>query len=353
MRIPIHLEDFNIYDVLYNHDQEYVIVAPNIKQMDIKLICGKTSHKFDVFNCPYGHTSVYVCKFNRCWEKITLEIDGNILKNVKVSRYHNLENDMVMSTMVRNEDNYIKQWIEFHRLLGINKFIIYDNSKYTGREPKLSTQKTSDLDELLKDYIEQNIVQLIEWKYPYRLKHPDRNAKHISGQTTHQCHTIHAFRNCKLIGFFDIDEYVNVSWRNWERLDSFFDHILSDRNLSLNEISAFRLNAKEFYNPSGSMEVGYEFMKIFECGDVIKRRREKMFVNPRNVLIFSCHIITKYTKNSKPVLTMDDSQLYYNHYLYLNKPGRGKAKTPTRLHQGPKTTDNSILVMYNRLLPLK
>ena len=30
--------------------------------------------------------------------------------------------------MVKNEDNYIKQWINYHHSIGINKFIIYDNA---------------------------------------------------------------------------------------------------------------------------------------------------------------------------------------------------------------------------------
>ena len=33
-----------------------------------------------------------------------------------------------MSTLVKDEDKYIKQWIEFHLNIGIKRFIIYDNS---------------------------------------------------------------------------------------------------------------------------------------------------------------------------------------------------------------------------------
>ena len=32
-----------------------------------------------------------------------------------------------MSTMVKNEDDYIIQWIEYHLSLGIDHFVIYDN----------------------------------------------------------------------------------------------------------------------------------------------------------------------------------------------------------------------------------
>ena len=36
-----------------------------------------------------------------------------------------LDQNTVLCTMVKNEDDYIIQWIEYHKLLGIEKFIIY------------------------------------------------------------------------------------------------------------------------------------------------------------------------------------------------------------------------------------
>jgi hypothetical protein len=346
MKIPTHLKDFNIYDVIYNQVGEYVLVAPKMKPMNIKLIRGKSSYDFDLFNCSHGHTSVYICKHSRSLKNITLEINGVVVKNIKVSRYQNFENKIVMSTMVRNEDNYVRQWIEFHRLLGVSRFIIYDNSKYHGKEPKLSTQTSSDLEKLLEDYITQGIVDLIEWNYPYRLMHPDR--RRISGQTTQQCHTIHAFKNAKLIGLFDIDEYVNASFRSWEDLNTCFEHILSSGNLSFDDITGFMLFSKSFYNPTGADETGFEFMKIAECGESIYIHPKKLFVNPRNVLTYSCHRTTNHVQG-KTLIKMKSDQLYYNHYVYLNKLIRKKRG----IHSGPTSADDSILVMYDRLLSLK
>ena len=98
-----------------------------------------------------------------------------------------------MSTIVKDEDNYIKQWIKFNLNIGIEKFIIYDNS----------TKNT--LYNLLREYIDQNIVYIIKWTYPYRLDKKRSSAP--DAQTTQQNHSLNAFNTSKYIGFFDIDEY--------------------------------------------------------------------------------------------------------------------------------------------------
>ena len=42
-------------------------------------------------------------------------------------KYPELKDEIIMSTLVHNEDNYIKQWIIYHLNIGINRIIIYDN----------------------------------------------------------------------------------------------------------------------------------------------------------------------------------------------------------------------------------
>ena len=49
------------------------------------------------------------------------------LLNTKINIYPNFKDEIIMSTIVKDEDNIIVQWIEYHKLLGINRFIIYDN----------------------------------------------------------------------------------------------------------------------------------------------------------------------------------------------------------------------------------
>lgn len=54
----------------------------------------------------------------------------------------------------QNEAPYLKEWIEFHRLLGVEHFYLYNN---------LSNDNYL---EVLKPYISKGIVELEEWPYP-------------------------------------------------------------------------------------------------------------------------------------------------------------------------------------------
>lgn len=110
-----------------------------------------------------------------------------------------------MSTMVYNEDNYIRQWITFHHNIGVNRFIIYDNSGINDNKSLKSIEENIDLEKVLEDFINNGLVLLIKWNYPKLL-----TISGISGQSTRENHTIWAFKRCKYIGMFDIDDYVNI-----------------------------------------------------------------------------------------------------------------------------------------------
>lgn len=105
--------------------------------------------------------------------------------NTEVNKYPTFKDEIILSTMVYNEDNYIRQWIKFHKNIGINRFIIYDNSETHDLKSYTSKEKTSDLKNILNDYIKTETVILIKWSYPKRL-----NRSGISGQTTQQNHSI-------------------------------------------------------------------------------------------------------------------------------------------------------------------
>lgn len=56
--------------------------------------------------------------------------------------------------MFNNESRYIREWVEFHRMMGVDTFYLYE---------RLSTDDTVSV---LRPYIEQGIVDLKEWPFP-------------------------------------------------------------------------------------------------------------------------------------------------------------------------------------------
>jgi hypothetical protein len=309
---PICIETFNIYDIFHNNDNELVIVSPYIPTpYTIKYIsCENESLTFDLYKCPHNHTYIYSLK-NDYISNIKLMINDFIIETA-VNKYPNFKDEIIFSTIVKDEDDFILSWIDYHLRLGISRFIIYDNSA------------KSTLSTILDEHINKHIVLLIKWSYPYRMP-----ISGISGQTTQQNHSIYAFRNSKYIGLFDIDEYVNM--QGIKNINCFFNELIIKENIDINKISSFKLLNKFFYNPNNMPTDNNNFLKIFNCNNVTESGHEKNFVIPKNVNTFSVHMVT----SGKPMYSVNKKYAYFNHYYYLNKNDRGKNIT---LH-----VDQSIL----------
>jgi hypothetical protein len=308
---PICIEKFNIYDIFYNDNNELIIIAPYIpKPYTINYISDNNSIIFNLHKCPHNHTFIYSLNVDYS-PKIKIMIDNYIIET-NVNKYPSFKDEIILSTIVKNEDDFILTWINYHLNLGVSRFIIYDNSVNI----TLST--------ILSEYINKNIVLLIKWTYPYIC-----NISGISGQTTQQNHSIYAFKNSKYIGLFDIDEYVNI--QGISNIHLFFEKIIIEEKIDVNKISSFKFLNKFFYNPNNLPTNNNQFLKIFNCDNITLEGREKNFVLPKNVITFSVHMVT----SGKPMYGINKKNAYFNHYIYLNKSNRGRNKT--------ELIDNSIL----------
>lgn len=103
--------------------------------------------------------------------------------NVKESK-ENFEHEIAIVAIAKNEGPYIREWIEYHRLLGVTKFYFYDNE---------SEDQTK---EILKSYIQSNLVSYF----------------FISGkarQLDAYNDAIKRFKYvCRYMAFIDLDEYL-------------------------------------------------------------------------------------------------------------------------------------------------
>jgi hypothetical protein len=59
--------------------------------------------------------------------------------------------DLAVALIFRDEAPYLKEWIEYHRLLGVERFYLYNN------------ESTDNYREVLAPYIKKKIVELFEW----------------------------------------------------------------------------------------------------------------------------------------------------------------------------------------------
>lgn len=95
--------------------------------------------------------------------------------------------ELVIAAIVKNEGDYIEEWLGYHLLIGVDKFIIYDNDS------------TDNLKEILGSYIDKGIVDYVS--YPGQLM-----------QTKAYTDAINRYKDkTKYLGFIDIDEFIVVS----------------------------------------------------------------------------------------------------------------------------------------------
>jgi hypothetical protein len=89
-------------------------------------------------------------------------------------------------TIYRDQADYLAEWIEFHRLVGAERFFLYDNSSSDAHR------------EVLAPYIEEGSVVLHEWpvKFPMALR-----------SAFNHCLTEHGSES-RWIAFIDIDEFL-------------------------------------------------------------------------------------------------------------------------------------------------
>lgn len=91
--------------------------------------------------------------------------------------------------IIKNEGPYLREWIEYHLLIGVEKFIIYDNGS------------SDDTYDILSEYIRNKIVEYHWVPIPNaRLHHPQKEM-YTDAVLRHRL-------DCGWMAFIDVDEYI-------------------------------------------------------------------------------------------------------------------------------------------------
>lgn len=99
---------------------------------------------------------------------------------------------LALATAYRDDAHYLREWLEFHRLVGVERFFLYDNGS------------TDDHREVLAPYVEEGLAVVHDWPMP------------VIGDTGRPTGLIRAFDDCverhrddaRWIGFIDVDEFL-------------------------------------------------------------------------------------------------------------------------------------------------
>lgn len=105
---------------------------------------------------------------------------------------HAYEYDIAICCIFQNEAPYLKEWIDYHRSIGVNHFYLYNN------------ESTDNYLKVLDPYIKKKIVEVIDWPNPIPLIEFNYGC-----QTSVYANCIQRVRyHLKWLAIIDTDEFI-------------------------------------------------------------------------------------------------------------------------------------------------
>lgn len=178
---------FYVANLKYAEQIKEQIISMGITERQICVLDGLNweekivKYKYESKYLIYDRPSEYKKSFRKfllsIYYKVRMEL--NHPKEVIGKKYR-----VSLCTIFKDESVYLREWIEFHRIVGVDHFYMYDNMSIDGYK------------QILKPYIDAGLVTLIDWPYE-------------QAQMEAYKHCIDNFKNqTNWIGFIDMDEFV-------------------------------------------------------------------------------------------------------------------------------------------------
>ena len=118
------------------------------------------------------------------------DINNQIIEN-EIQEEKNINNTKVcLCTPAKNENRYIREFVEHYEKYGVDKIFLYDNNDIEGEK----------FDEILSDYIEKDFVEVRDWR---------GKAKALM-QMMNDCYQTN-YQIYDWLIFYEIDEYIHLS----------------------------------------------------------------------------------------------------------------------------------------------
>ncbi len=227
------------------------------------------------------------------------------------------EHYLTVCAIAKDEGPYFKEWIEWHRKMGVEKFYIYDN------------ESTDDTRKILQPYIDAGIVEYIYFP-GYR--------KQLAAYD--DCMARHRF-DSRWIAFIDLDEFIVP-----EKDQSVTDFLKRFEDRPVVEINwlVYGSGGAKKKEPGGMMQ---RFKKHSQP-DHILNRHVKSIVDPRRVFcMIGCHEAARVSgkgadSHGNPITRSfrdrvpQQDVIRINHYAvrsfeeFLEKQNRGRASGKKR-----------------------
>ena len=239
----------------------------------------------------------------------------------RISVYRREKHGIAIYTMIRNRRNEIIDWIEYHRMIGVEHFYLYDH---------LSEDQ---IDTYLEYYLKQGIVTIFKWPFePMRNQH----------WNTIQCASMnHALKNFgpfnRWMGYFDVDEYFQLNSTNAQLIESKNQSLteLFDRSFPVTNFpgGAQFLNCPISCFLSEREIVAGRHLNIFQkCSSIVEPRdcfrRRKLFIRPEGVSILqNIHAFEDGVRFSAKNVMSNFGEFRHYHYGLITGKGDSRGQS--------------------------
>ncbi|XP_072047553.1 beta-1,4-galactosyltransferase galt-1-like [Amphiura filiformis] len=195
---------------------------------------------------------------------------------IKDTRKHVL----TMCTMTKNMDRYVPNWLNYHKFLGVEHVIIYDNS------PKSTLPKTA------RRYIDNGFLTIIPWAH-----HHSANKTYLEVQVASENDCMWRYKHkTQWMIKIDVDEFLQPMDPNRTKITDY----LTDDKLNFRTLGSVRIQNWFFCRHK---QVNYAALKplhsqrsVFERNLVrnakpsaINRGRDKAIARPGNIHYYKIH----------------------------------------------------------------
>jgi len=212
---------------------------------------------------------------------------------------------VALCAIVKNENPYIREWINYYKDMGIDKILLYDNNDIDGER----------LEDVIKDYIENKFVNVFNRRGI--IIQNRAYGKSTQGLAYHSCY-YNNYKNYDWIAFFDIDEFLSIDYK----YNDIFE-FLSD----FNDYDGIKVQWRMFGDNGQLYYENKPVIERFLSNNNFKHDRTvKSIIKCRDYdfkLLFGAHGFSNRAPavvnvNKNRVYGYRDSKIYYNLPVYLN-----------------------------------
>lgn len=254
----------------------------------------------------FEHPALETYIRENAWITFTIKA-GPHEKTFRVSTKQPPPYETAMSVIIRDENRWITHYLDYYlRCMQVQHVLVYDNN----------THDQATLRQLLAPYLEQGQLTYIPWPYRWKNRHVPKQI----GQPPQQVHSLNKYANSRWIGVFDVDEFLRIPGQTIPEFLTQYD---------ANEIGGVSFGLRWFmYKGEAHFEdIQNPLLSMLHAKrDPLGRKRQKLFVSPKNVRFMRFHWI----QEDATEIQIDDTDIFFHHYYLRNfRFEEGKTESDT------------------------